>query len=79
MACHADYSYLQAGMIETGACLLAYFIVFWDHSIKANELKNWGTDKRGTTTLSSEYYYYCYYYYYYYYGYMMCMMCKLMT
>ena len=50
----ADYAYLQAGLIEAGVCLLAYFIVFWDHNIKASELKNFGMDKYGTRTLSSK-------------------------
>lgn len=27
-------------MIEAGVCLLAYFIVFWDHNIQASELKH---------------------------------------
>jgi len=48
------YAYLQAGMIEAGACLLAYFIVFWDQGIKASELVDFGSDKYGTRTLGSK-------------------------
>ena len=38
------YSYLQAGIVEAGACILAYLLVFTTHGVPLSSLPRWATD-----------------------------------
>jgi len=47
-----SYAYVQAGLIEAAACLLAYFVVFWTNGVMPTDLFQFGVNEDFTVTSS---------------------------